>query len=187
MKLLTTLLIACIGIGYVSVAWKGGFMTGFGSGDSLDPYSPAQILMNGIVLIWTIFLVVALWRPNKVLLVLGGLMILPLVIIGLFCLMIPPLGIALLLAPILWYRTAYTQWKNHQTIGTNLGERRKTSRYESNAILSRPEYGLFLQENPERQNLYWEDLPIEFGNWLNERKKAESADGKTPEAPQPLH
>jgi len=128
MKLLATLLIACIGIGYVSVAWKGGFMTGFGSSDSLDPYSPAQILMNGIVLIWTIFLVVALWRPNKVLLVLGGIMILPLVVIGLFCLMIPPLGIGLLLAPILWYRTAYAQWKNLQTIGTNLGENRKPNK-----------------------------------------------------------
>lgn len=115
MKTIASLLITYIGLGYIFVAWNGGFMTGFGAkSNSLDPYSPSQILINGTILVWTIFLVVALWRPNKVLLLLGGIMMLPLVVIGLFCLMIPPLGIALLLAPTLWYCTAYAHWKNLQ-------------------------------------------------------------------------
>lgn len=119
MKSLTTLLIACIGLGYVSVAWNGGFMTGFGArSDSLDPYSPSQILINGTILIWTIILVVALWRPSKFLLVFGGIILLPLVIIGFFCLFMPPLGIALLIPPILWYCTAHAHWKNLQNNGT---------------------------------------------------------------------
>lgn len=39
--------------------------------------------------------------------------------------------------------------------------------------MSRPEYGAFLAEDPERQYLYWEDLPFEFEKWLNKIKMAE--------------
>ena len=49
----------------------------------------------------------------------------------------------------------------------------KASRHESNEIMSRPEYGTFLAENPDRQYLYWEDLPVEFEKWLHHVKNTE--------------
>jgi hypothetical protein len=49
----------------------------------------------------------------------------------------------------------------------------KNTRALSREIMSRPEYGAFLAENPERQYLYWEDLPDEFERWLNPIKIAE--------------
>ena len=56
----------------------------------------------------------------------------------------------------------------------------KDTRALSREIMSRPEYGAFLAENPERQYLYWEDLPVEFERWLNPIKIAEPAGADQP-------
>ena len=117
MKILASLSIACVSLLYVVVAWNGGFMTGFGArSDSLDPYSTNQLLTNGSILIAAFLLIYTLWRPNKILLVGGGILLSPIVIIGLLCLTAPPLGIAILLPPFFWYCVAYSHWKESRII-----------------------------------------------------------------------
>jgi len=37
-------------------------------------------------------------------------------------------------------------------------------------IQSRPEYEYFLQDDPERRYLYYEQLPLEFDKWLKQRR-----------------
>ena len=75
-------------------------MTGFGArSDSLNSYSAKQLLINSFILIATFLLIYTLWRPNRILIVGGGILLSPIVIIGLLCLTASPLGIAILLPP----------------------------------------------------------------------------------------
>lgn len=117
MKILASLSIACAGFLYVAVAWNGGFMTGFGArSDSLNSYSAKQLLINSFILIATFLLIYTLWRPNRILIVGGGILLSPIVIIGLLCLTAPPLGIVILLLPYFWYCVAYSHWKESKII-----------------------------------------------------------------------
>ena len=112
MKVLSSLLIALLGITYLAVSLGGGFMRGFGASGALDPYDSVQILMNGTVLVATLLVVAALWCSSRSLLVIGGLLLVLPVIIGFVCLTIPPLGLAILTPPILWYFAAYSKWED---------------------------------------------------------------------------
>lgn len=47
----------------------------------------------------------ALFIPSRTMVMVAGLLMIPYVLVAIICLLIPPIGIALLLPPYLWYRT----------------------------------------------------------------------------------
>ena len=51
----------------------------------------------------------------------------------------------------------------------------RRARREGNWVLEHPEYGAFLDEHPERQFEYCENLPEVFSMWLSKRQNAEQS------------
>jgi len=81
-------------------------MRGFGSDDAFPKY---QAL---VAFIWTLLVVSSLWVRSRVMLIIGGALMLPMVALGIYWIMIPIVGVGMLLLTALWYFSAYSRWKN---------------------------------------------------------------------------
>ena len=102
--------------GYWAIALKGGFMTGFGPGESGDPYSPKvinwnQFRMDVALSVVCVLPILALWTLSRLLLGVGAVILVPAALFGLFLLMIPPLGLAILVTVFTWYYAAHSRWE----------------------------------------------------------------------------
>lgn len=60
--------------------------------------------------------------------------------------------------------------------------RRRRARRGTEWVMRHPEYAAFLNEDPERQFVYDEDLAAMFSKWLGERKHAGDGGGQATHA-----
>jgi hypothetical protein len=99
--------IASVLIGFIGLIYSipGGFMRGFGSD---DPFPYYQALL---AFLWTLLTVSSLWMSSRILLLIAGLLMLPMVALGIYWIMIPVVGVGMLLLCALWYAAAYSRWK----------------------------------------------------------------------------
>lgn len=99
---ITSLVFGIIGLCY---SIPGGFMRGFVSDDA---FAKHQSLL---AFIWTLIVVSSLWIPSRVTLIIGGMLMLPMVALGIHWIMVPIVGVGMLLLIALWYSAAYSRWK----------------------------------------------------------------------------
>jgi len=126
---IASLLIGLIGLTY---SIPGGFMRGFGSD---DPFSNHQALL---AFFWTLMVVSALWTPSRALLLIGGILMLPMMVLGVYWLMIPIVGVGMLLLGALWYSAAYSRWKILDSKRANNPSRTQNADAEPGAAGNRP-------------------------------------------------
>ncbi len=81
-------------------------MRGFVSDDG---FAKHQALL---AFIWTILVVSSLWVPSRVMLIIGGVLMLPMMALGIYWIMIPVVGVGMLLLIALWCSAAYSRWKS---------------------------------------------------------------------------
>ena len=116
-------------VGWLAVYWfitlKGGFMTGFGPGGGGDPHSPSEINWNQVRMdvalsVVCLIPILALWTRSRILLGFGAVILIPAALLGLFLLVIPPLGLAILATVFAWYYAARSRWSIlNRTISPN--------------------------------------------------------------------
>ena len=90
-------------------------MTGFGPSGSGDPHSPTavnwkQLRMDLSLSVACVIPILALWIPSRIALGFGAVILIPVALFGLFLLMIPPLGMAILATVFAWYYAARLRW-----------------------------------------------------------------------------
>lgn len=100
---------------YLTISLNGGFMTGFGPSGPGDPHSPETINWNQIVMaifavVGCVIPIISLWLQSRVLVVIASIGIAPIFIVGVLCMMVPLLGLAILIPVLLWANAAHSQW-----------------------------------------------------------------------------